>query len=176
MGADPLSTVPGGRVWGHTTIPELLWLGDQAARMDSVVEVGSLRGRSAYMLLSYCPGPVYCIDEWADEGDHAYRGFVEVCSRFSNLHAVRGSSPAVAADVPDVDMVFLDADHTYAGINADLDAWLPKARKLICGHDYDPNLSWDEGGQPGVWDAVRERFGEDRVEHPADTVIWAVRL
>jgi hypothetical protein len=36
------------------------------------------------------------------------------------------------------DFVYIDADHTYDGITADLEAWYPKVRKggMIAGHDY----------------------------------------
>ena len=36
---------------------------------------------------------------------------------------------------------------------ADIEAWLPKARKLLCGHDY------GHPDHPGVAKAVEEIFG-----------------
>jgi hypothetical protein len=51
------------------------------------------------------------------------------------------SSVEAAAKVPDasLDLVFLDADHSYEGVKADLAAWLPKVKPggWIGGHDYD---------------------------------------
>jgi hypothetical protein len=52
-------------------------------------------------------------------------------------------------------MVFIDAEHTYEGCKADIAAWLPKAQRLICGHDYSPE--W-----PGVMQAVKEMIGPVR--------------
>jgi hypothetical protein len=52
-----------------------------------------------------------------------------------------------------VSALFVDANHTYEGTMANLNAWLPKLRKdgVVCGHDYiDPF--------PGVKKAVDERF------------------
>lgn len=50
------------------------------------------------------------------------------------------SSAAAAAQVADegYDFVFLDADHSYEGVRADLAAWWPKIRAggWLCGHDY----------------------------------------
>lgn len=51
------------------------------------------------------------------------------------------------------DFVFIDADHTYQAVKADIAAWLPKVRPggILAGHDY---------GEPcGVKQAVDEAFG-----------------
>ena len=36
------------------------------------------------------------------------------------------------------DFVYIDADHSYDGVTADLEAWYPKVRKggMLAGHDY----------------------------------------
>lgn len=160
---------PGMHVWGWTHPPELRWLREQAMKMESVVEVGSLRGRSAFALLTGCPGPVYCIDPWNDDAGHSLPAFMEACGGFANLVVVQGLSPEVEDQVPEVDMTFIDGLHTYEQVVLDIEAWEPKTRKLICGHDY------LHGGYPGVRQAVDERYG-DRVTVPDDTSIWAVRL
>lgn len=160
--------VPGMHIWGWMTPEQLDWLGAQAAGMQSVVEVGSLRGRSAFALLTACDGPVYCIDPWPEH----YRSFMAQCGHFPNLVAIRGSSPEAAAQVPDVDMVFLDGDHEYEGVVADIEAWLPKTRTLLCGHDY------GHPEYPGVAEAVDEILG-DRMELAGPgslQSIWTVRI
>lgn len=50
-----------------------------------------------------------------------------------------------------VDMVFIDADHTYEAVLADIRGWRGKLKKggILCGHDYDPD-------HPGVMRAVQE--------------------
>jgi len=45
----------------------------------------------------------------------------------------------------------LDGGHTYKEVFDDIQAWAPKARKIVCGHDY--NLT-------SVRQAVQECFGE----------------
>lgn len=161
---------PGMHVWGWMRPAELDWLHEQATTMDSVAEIGVLHGRSAFALLSGCSGPVYCIDPWDDPDDASLPSFMRSCGHFPNLHAVRGFSPAAAADVPDVDMVFIDGAHDRASVEADIAAWLPKTRKLICGHDYD-----HVDGYPEVREVVDERFGE-LITVAEGTSIWAVRL
>jgi hypothetical protein len=169
MQPDPVPDhpVPGMHLWGWMSPAELEWLGAQAARMDSVAEIGSLHGRSAFALLTACPGPVYCIDPWNDEGEHCIKSFMGSCGHFPNLHAIQAFSPAAAELVPDVDMTFIDGDHSYAQVIADIQAWLPKTRRLICGHDYQNA----DGGFPGVAEAVHELL-PGRFYQAPDTAIW----
>lgn len=50
-----------------------------------------------------------------------------------------------------IEFVYIDASHGYDQVCKDVDAWLPKIRKLgvLAGHDYD---------REGVRQAVKERF------------------
>lgn len=52
---------------------------------------------------------------------------------------MRGASTDVAQEFADewLDFVFIDGDHSYEGVDADIKAWAPKIRKggLIAGHD-----------------------------------------
>ena len=63
----------------------------------------------------------------------------------------------------EIDFVFIDADHTYKGVKADILAWMPKVRKggYITGHDCDnENIKralveiFGEGGYETAWDEV----------------------
>jgi hypothetical protein len=169
---DPNDPTPGMHIWGWMSPTELTWLGAAAAQMDSVVEIGCLHGRSAFALLTACPGPVFCIDPWNDAG---FNSFMSNCGHFENLHALREASPHAATNpiIPDmVDMVFIDGDHHYQSVVEDIEAWAPRTRKMICGHDYydtDPKVGWE------VKRAVDEKFGP-RVHSIPGTSIWAVRL
>lgn len=169
MGPDPVPghPTPGMHIWGWMSPPELKWLGAQAATMDSVAEIGSLHGRSAFALLTACPGPVYCVDPWDDVHDQSYASFMGSCGHFPNLVAIRGTSPLDPAATPEVDMTFIDGAHAYEAVLADIAAWLPKTRRLICGHDYQNA----DGGYPGVQQAVAKVFG-DRAQAAPETSIW----
>jgi hypothetical protein len=147
---------------GFMKADELQWLYAMASHMDSVVETGCWKGRSTHALLSGCKGPVYAVDHWEGSTDGAPHTYDDVLTHdvfedfkanvghFPNLNVRRGSSLDVAGDVPEVDMVFIDDDHTYEHVKKVLALYAPKARKLICGHDWD----W-----PGVRQAVSEFFG-----------------
>jgi predicted O-methyltransferase YrrM len=64
-----------------------------------------------------------------------------------------------------VDFCFIDADHSYASVQADLRAWWPKIRPggVIAGHDYRQEASW----LIGVTKAVHDYFGVRDAGHPA---------
>lgn len=160
---------PGMHIWGWMAPAELEWLHEQAKRMGSVVEVGSLRGRSSYALATGCKGPVYCIDPFDDPYGECLIAFTKNVGYLSNVITIKGRSPEASFRIPDpVDMVFIDGAHDLESVLADIDGWLPRCRRLICGHDF------DHAGYPDVRTAVVQRFGE-RTTNPVE-MIWAVEL
>jgi len=88
----------------------------------------------------------------------------------------RGRSIEQAAKVADgsVDLVFLDADHTYKQVKADIEAWLPKVRPggWLSGHDYNHNGPWKN--KWGVAKAVNEVLGKPEVD-AGSTWFWRVQ-
>ncbi len=158
---------------GWMTEAELQWLYETAQRMESVVEVGSWKGRSTHALSSGCPGVVTAVDHFRGNAGYSdmlqeaqdadvYEQFLKNTRALSNVKVICASSLEGVKQIPGlVDMVFLDAGHTEADIRADIRAWLPKCRKLICGHDYSNNF-------PEVQKVVDEELGE--VQHVGS--IW----
>ena len=159
---------------------ELDWLVAHAAKMESVVEVGCWRGRSTVALCEACPGTVIAVDQWRDDDAAlpdtefflslggcaaAYRDFLENTRRFANLRVERRSSVEAASLFlsNSVDMVFIDANYSYEAVLRDIRAWLPKARKLICGHDY-------------MCGAVRQAVDELLSNVSVCDTIWSVAL
>ena len=67
-----------------------------------------------------------------------------------------------------LDYVFIDADHSYAGVKRDIETWWPKVRLggWIGGHDYDKRFY-------GVMTAVDEAFPSE-IERGGDNT-WFVR-
>lgn len=168
---------PGMHIWGWMLPVELRWLMAQAERMESVVEIGSLHGRSAFAIATACPGPVICVDTWSDEHDKSYDSFMGNAGKLPNVHPFRmwshEAARAVPAAFPDgVDMTFIDGSHVYESVIADIAAWLPHTRKLICGHDYNPE---GNANFPSVAKAAHDVFG-DRVQVGEETSIWHVDL
>lgn len=163
---------------GWMNLEELRWLYKTAQEMESIVEIGSYKGRSTYALLSGCKGQVYAVDPFNEgqiiheslAGKDTYDDFIKNVGHFPHLHTYRMTSAEAAADgiPPKVEMTFFDGDHSKEGLMADLKAWVPRTTKLICGHDLnDPNY-------PGVRQALYEYFGADRVASGPDS-LWYIK-
>lgn len=140
---------------GWMDIDELEWLYDTAQGMETVVEIGAWEGRSTIALLEACRGTVFAVDPWKGNGG-SYSEFIYNTSPFENLVIMKMPSVRASSILngTEVDMVFIDGDHNYTSIRSDIDAWLPRTKKIICGHDYADPLS------PGVKIAVDETFGD----------------
>jgi predicted O-methyltransferase YrrM len=88
----------------------------------------------------------------------------------------RMKSTEAANDVQsDLDFIFIDADHSYDGCHADIQAWAGKVRPggLLCGHDYD-NVDFP---QWGVKRAVDEFVAANGLElELGDNFTWFVKI
>ena len=159
---------------------------DQAVRDamngDTLVEVGVLFGRSlAYLTRKVIESGkrlrVVGVD--AFNHDAAWLGAFEALMRAYAPEERERIELVQSLSVPAADLfkdeslrfVFIDADHSHAGVHADINAWLPKVERggVLAGHDYHPK-DW-----PGCWQAVRERFGEIEPYGQAK-YCWRVRV
>lgn len=156
----------------------------------SVLEVGSWLGNTAIPMAD-AGAKVYCVDTWAGTpGDNVgilaeqagspqavYDEFIKrIGHRYQKSiipHRTDSLTAAKAIQWPPFDIIFLDADHNYEAIKADIEAWLPHlaAGGIICGHDYGVK------DFPGVAQAVDERFYRDDATctlRRLGNTIWAV--
>lgn len=144
-------TVVGG--WLEDREAFLLYLMGMECTMVNApgVELGTFRGRSA---LHFCKGsdskvPLYCVDSWDyPEGcgldTKTYENYFTVhCKDQIEVGAIIPvkSDTAKAAELfadESIHGIFIDADHSTAGLTKDFQAWLPKVRKdgLVIFHDY----------------------------------------
>lgn len=130
------------------------------------VEVGVLRGRlSEYLLTKHLGITLHMVDWWqafaeddpvrswsiahqepcaqqsAEQVEDNYHAARAVAARFGARAVIhRGKSVDVAAEFADasLDFVFIDADHRYEAVVADIAAWFPKVKPggWVGGHDY----------------------------------------
>lgn len=128
-----------------------------------VCEVGVHMGDFAAELLEGLdPAELHLVDAWRfipgeyerdpmnRRGRDFERFYRRAVSRFAHNNGVfihRSLSPRAATRFEDeyFDLVYLDADHTYNAVRADLDAWWPKVRKgggVLAGHDYGVQRAW----------------------------------
>lgn len=136
---------------GFMTYLELQILFAIATRVRSIVEIGSWKGKSTHALLTGCKGDVFAVDHFkgtlGEEYAHreaknnpegVFPQFLENVGSFKNLKVLKMSSLEAVNKFEDlsIDMVFIDADHSYEVIKEDIKAWYPKAIKFFCGHDY----------------------------------------
>lgn len=150
---------------GWMSFKEQLFLYTNAKMMDSVIELGSWKGKSTHAILSSgCP-KVVAVDTWKGSAfepeAHAeaasgsvFQEFKKNVGHFTNLEIIEGNINDVVNNIEDksFDMVFIDAGHTYEEVKNDIRKWKGKAKILLCGHDYVP-------GWPGVIQAVDEELG-----------------
>lgn len=134
----------------------------------TVAELGVFSGDGTRQFLaSPKVARIYCVDAWVggyDESDQASQADMGEAERaFDSLLTdprvvkVKAKTIEAAANIPnELDLVYLDSDHRYEAVKADLLAWVCKAKLggLVAGHDYaDP-------AHPGVRQAVNEVIGE----------------
>lgn len=121
---------------------------------------------------------VFCIDTFqgvvgqpADNLHGRFRENVENYGLEGSVMVLKQDSLFAAKTLNDsvMDFVFLDGDHSYETVKAELQAFERKIRKggYIGGHDY---FSF-----PGVVQAVNERYGQD-VQVRMDSTIWLHRV
>lgn len=146
-------------------------------RAPVVCEVGSWAGRSAVIMAKAGAKEVVCIDTWEgsenDPGCKAYDGSrgtpLQVFLRNTEGLPIRAHcarSPEAANRFPDgvFDVVYIDAEHDYESVKADIEAWKPKAKHILAGHDYH--------AFPDVQRAVKDSGLTPHVEGN----VWMVRV
>lgn len=120
-------------------------------------EVGVWKGRHARALLNHTPvALLYLVDPYVPYDEVCDAGYLEAVHRKA---VARCSDPRViwllrhslATQLGDLDFVYLDADHGYDAVRADLLHWWPAINPggLLGGHDFTAR-------HDGVRRAVRE--------------------
>lgn len=167
---------------------ELVWLAEQAQWARLIIEVGSWKGRSTLALADNTHGKVYAVDHWrGTPGDAGHDAELATLGReglYQTFVANMNGRIAASRVVPlrmsaheaahyflrdTVDLVFIDAGHSYEDVQRDIESYRPLVRDggILCGHDYAcPSHA-------GVQQAVDEAFPN---VNRAGLSIWWVRL
>lgn len=160
-------------VEGWTSDEELNWLFQRGKKYRKIVEIGSWKGRSARAILDGLngKGKLTCVDTFMGSDDdeiekkqakevNVFTEFWRNCGSASNLRVLMTTSDEANGLMyisnEFFDMTFIDASHSYESIKQDIELWLPRTKKIICGHDYHSHA-------PGVLQATKELLGEVEV-------------
>ncbi len=119
------------------------------------VELGVAEGNfSRDIMRDWKPSLHYLVDMWEsapsfpgdagmDQGWHNrnYNSVIEKMGPFKNYRILRGPTTAMAGSVENVtvDLVYIDACHSYECVKNDIAAWWPKLKSggIMAFHDYE---------------------------------------
>lgn len=139
---------------------ELSSLFQEKNSLGKGVEVGVGKGEHAKTILSKYLGHLYLVDPWEMQDPQEYEDITNSEDHISNLcdcvtnlseyqaryTIVKKKSSLAANDFENesLDFVYIDANHKYSFIKADIEYWFPKVRAggIISGHDYFNN--WED--------------------------------
>lgn len=175
-------------VWKHRPGGARRSLLHRMPKASICAEVGVDRGAFSELILRIVrPQTLHLIDPWKSLSSEAYRRarygarrsggqqamerrYEAVLARFEKqieearvvVHRAFSVDAAERFENESLDWVYIDGDHLYEAITADLHAFLPKVKRggYIAGDDY---------GEPGWWEdgvtrAVDEFVSEERME------------
>lgn len=161
---------PGNNIQGWMLPEELQFLYTTAKGVNSVLEIGSWKGRSTHAILSGCKGEVVAVDHfrgsaqpgdatnWMAKQEDVYKEFMQNVGHFTNLKVIKATSKEAKELLGDkkFDMIFIDGEHSYESVKEDIALWKDNASIILCGHDY--CSPW-----PPVMRAVDESIAKDGV-------------
>jgi hypothetical protein len=146
-------------------------------RKSLAVEVGVHQGEYLFAMVNYCkqvkwfgvdPYSVYksfsdrFIMPPQEEWNKVYAAICQKISTHSDRHRIkliRKKAVDSLSDIPnDLDLVYIDGDHTYEAVAEDIKLWEPKVRPggIIGGHDYNKSKDRYRKIFSGVIQAVDE--------------------
>lgn len=174
-------------IQGWMSVGELRFLAQLASESKLILEAGCFKGRSTRAMADNTAGYLHAIDPWDSkyEGDDNDRDdalkvlstdpdgvrkefYVNLFDHITNGKVIPHTEKFHHIWIPNADMIFIDANHTYEMVKRDIlhGIMLLSGGGILAGHDY-------RGEWPGVMRAVDEVFGRG-VEHVE--TIWWVKL
>jgi len=163
----------------------------------AVAEIGVYEGGLSAWILSACPEieSYYLVDPWLiypqeyrkepfgdysqAKWDEIFQGVLAKIAPFSKQVIVLRMTSVKAAQLFSdnaLDLVYIDAIHTYEAVLEDIKTWLPKIKSsgIISGHDW-----WDEeDGNGGIFfienvvRAIREVFEDKIIQRGYPSKAW----
>ncbi len=142
--------------------------GGHAESLLSIPTIKKLYGIDPYLHRANYDDPTNVSQE---EFDQIYKFASERLAREgARYQLIRKSSAEAHRDMPELDFVYLGANHSYEGVWEDLCIWFPRVRAggIIGGHDYShPNFK-------GVKEAVDQFFKRFGWQISVEGRVWSV--
>jgi len=165
----------------------LLWrLWSQVPHGGGILEAGTLLGRTAWaaaLATAHRDITIWAVDRWGGSPEFgwppetwhahwlAFLDNLRDAGLEDRVRVVKLSSADTAPHFPpeSLDLVFLDADHRYEYVLADIAAWWPRLKTggVLCGHDYCRQ-------RQGVIEAVNACFGRPDELSEGEWKVWVV--
>lgn len=161
--------------------------------VQKIAEIGVFEGFNFNLMIEHKPEVAVGVDMWIDDGVIArndcgypqerlngmYNAVMESIKDKSFAKIMRMYTVDAAKFFPDgyFDLIYIDADHTYEGCKADLEAWWPKMKKggFFTGDDYSRYRAKHTGVVFGVVEAVNEFATNNGVAvHELSQHGWAI--
>lgn len=149
--------------------------------IQKLAEIGVFGGYNFNLMIEHNPEVAVGVDAWFKdevvahndcgwEQDVLDKMAGDVVKQVINkpfVHILREYTTNAAKLFPDeyFDLIYIDADHTYEGCKADIEAWYPKVKKggFIIGDDYSNMRAPHTGVKFGVIKAVNEFFNNNTI-------------
>lgn len=122
------------------------------------LEIGSHLGESTSLILGFPQiKNIYCVDSWKDK-NVKYIFDKRLSNTQCKIIHMTSDQASNTLSLP-LDMVYLDADHSYDSVSLDIKMWYPKiiSGGFLCGHDY-----WAKW--PGCQKAIDEFVDSNKLE------------
>lgn len=126
-------------------------------------EIGVRTGINAKdMLEKLSIKKLYLIDTWKNSPIASKENTIKNLQNFKNkIVILTGNSFEMYKNIKDeeLDFVYIDAGHSYEGVQKDIKNYYPKVKNggLVCGHDYNKK-------HEKLIKAVNDYFGEENIK------------
>ncbi|MDI1253507.1 MAG: class I SAM-dependent methyltransferase [Thermomonas sp.] len=132
------------------SVPETDLLRELSSMSETVTEIGVFEGLTSRRMMEKMPesGALYCIDPFIPGRLGIAYGYWITWSQTRRarrpdikLHVIRKFSYDSVMDVQqEMDLIFIDADHSYKSVKRDWDEWSPKVKVggRLALHDSQP--------------------------------------
>lgn len=154
---------------------ELAYLAEQASKAKAAIEMGVYMGRSAKVMLDANPAlHLWAVDPFMVDGTfETTRYFLREEITQGRCEIIRKYTPEGSQQLQHmkgkIDLLFIDAGHSFENVMTDIKHWLPLVRVggIACGHDLEhPDndvtkavrhclFDWWTEPVPRIWEYVK---------------------